>query len=296
MYYSRRVTNSYLKTIAILPILLNLFSRVLYARVEGYLFRDQSVDQAGFKPGFSCDDHLFTVTMVYEKRREWNIPVWCAAIDYKNAFDRVDHLYLWQAMEDASVPWQYIDVLRRLYSNQTGVVIADKQSRGFKILRGTKQGDSISPPLFNAVLERIMKKIKPLWKREKPGLDLGDGHCLQNLRFADDVLLFGTSLKQVERMINTNLVEESVKAGLQLHPGKANVLGNVRKRRGYNCKQQMLINALLSRCQNSWAEQDIWVGFLPSEVFVTLKSIIESRRHGADFTVSEKSYAPKTFR
>ena len=194
------------------------------------------------------------------------------------------------------MPLQYIHVLRRLYSNQTGVVIAYKQSRGFKILRGTKQGHPISPPLFNAVLERIMKKIKPLWKREKPGLDLGDGHCLQNLRFADDVLLFGTSLKQVERMINTNLVEESVKAGLQLHPGKANVLGNVRKRRGYNCKQQMLINALLSRCQNSWAEQDIWVGFLPSEVFVTLKSIIESRRHGADFTVSEKSYAPKTFR
>ena len=47
------------RPIAVLPILYKLFSRVLLERIKLALSQAQSVDQAGFKSGFSCDDHIF---------------------------------------------------------------------------------------------------------------------------------------------------------------------------------------------------------------------------------------------
>ena len=70
--------------------------------------------------------------------------------------------------------------------------------------------------------------------QKKLGLPI-DQVYLQNLRFADDVLLVGTSLKQIELMLN-DLAVESVQAGLEIHQGKTKVLSNVTKRRGYNRK------------------------------------------------------------
>ena len=56
------------RPISILPILLKLFSRVLCARIANILSKAQTLDQAGFRPGYSCDDHLFALTMLYEKK------------------------------------------------------------------------------------------------------------------------------------------------------------------------------------------------------------------------------------
>ena len=154
------------RPISILPILLKLFSRVLYSRIEVFLAKTQSVDQAGFKSNFSCDDHMFTVTMLHEKSREWNIPIWIAAIDFKKAFDTVEHFYLWEALGSADVPKQCIDTLRKLYRHEVGMVVADRESRAFEITRGTKQGDPISPQLFNVVLERVMSRLKPVWQKD----------------------------------------------------------------------------------------------------------------------------------
>ena len=75
------------RPISILPILLKLFSRVIHARINSNLDAAQSVDQAGFRSGFACDDHLFSVTMLAEKAKEWNTPLWIVAIDFKKAFD-----------------------------------------------------------------------------------------------------------------------------------------------------------------------------------------------------------------
>ena len=58
------------RPISILPILLKLFSRVLLARIGAKLTEAQSPDQAGFRHSYGCDDHLFALTMLYEKCHE----------------------------------------------------------------------------------------------------------------------------------------------------------------------------------------------------------------------------------
>ena len=45
------------RPITLLPILYKLFSRILYMRIGTTLALAQAVDQAGFRSGYSCDDH-----------------------------------------------------------------------------------------------------------------------------------------------------------------------------------------------------------------------------------------------
>ena len=78
------------RPIAILPIVYKLFSRILCERVKGMLNGAQTCDQAGFRSGYSCDDHLFAITMMIEISLEWNQPLWVAAIDFKRHLIRLN--------------------------------------------------------------------------------------------------------------------------------------------------------------------------------------------------------------
>ena len=169
-----------------------------------------------------------------EKAAEWNTHLWIAAVDFKKAFDCVEHFAIWDALRELGVPEQYVEVLAALYQGQTGVVCEDRDSRKFEIGRGTKQGDPVSPKIFNAVLEVVFRRLKERWEKRKWGLRMHatwPTRWLTNLRFADDVMLTATTLPQLEKMLG-DLAEEARKAGLELHFGKTKILSNMQVRRG----------------------------------------------------------------
>eukprot|EP00973_Karenia_brevis_P060162 8371484-Karenia_brevis.AAC.1 len=124
------------RPITLLPIMYKLFSRILRARVQQVLEEAQSPDQAGFRSGYSCDDHLLTMVLLLENCDEFNLPLWACALDYQKAFDTVSHADLWKALEEQGVPVSYIVVLQKLYSNQIGRVMGKAISKPFAIRRG----------------------------------------------------------------------------------------------------------------------------------------------------------------
>ena len=75
------------RPICIIPILYKLFSRVICGRIQERLLAEQCPDQAGFRAGYNCDDHLFATTLLAEKCNEFNVPLWTATLDFKKAFD-----------------------------------------------------------------------------------------------------------------------------------------------------------------------------------------------------------------
>ena len=97
--------------------------------------------------------------------KEYSFPLPVAAVDFKTAFDSINHGSLWQALHEQDVPGLYIQLLQNLYDHQKGFVQNDKTSIAFNIERGTKQGDPISPILFNACLEKVMRAAKERWKK-----------------------------------------------------------------------------------------------------------------------------------
>ena len=72
-------------------------------------------------------------------------------------------------------------------------------SEKFSIQRGVRQGDVLSPLLFNAVLEDAIRKWK--LKLTNEGLRLGQDTRLTNLRYADDLMIFATSRVEFVSML-----------------------------------------------------------------------------------------------
>ena len=93
----------------------------------------------------------------------------------------------------------YVRLLQRLYNHQDGTVLTDKESDLFPIKRRTKQDHPLSSLLFNTVLQFSLEGDVKRWQEKQKGIRLSDKteDCLTNLRFADDVLLFSTSLERI---------------------------------------------------------------------------------------------------
>ena len=64
-----------------------------------------------------------------------------------------------EALREQGLPEGYARVCRRLYRGQKGVVMTSVLSKIFDIVRGTKQGDPMSPKLFNAALQKAMRPM-----------------------------------------------------------------------------------------------------------------------------------------
>ena len=88
--------------------------------------------------------------------------------------------------------------------------ISDK----FPTRRGVRQGNTLSPSMFNAGLEQMFKELD--W--EERGINI-NGERLNHLRFADDIVVIGHSPKDLEVMIN-ELQEKSNKLGLRINMKK----------------------------------------------------------------------------
>ncbi|KAE9415501.1 hypothetical protein Angca_005176, partial [Angiostrongylus cantonensis] len=79
---------------------------------------------------------------------------------------------------------------------------------------GVRQGDTISPKLFSAALQWIMKSLD--W--DEKGIRI-DGKFLSNLRFAGEIAIFARSTSEAEMMIN-ELTKAGKKIGLRINRKK----------------------------------------------------------------------------
>ena len=168
------------------------------------------------------------VYRVLEQRcREWGVPLYISTIDFTKAFESIKHSALWKSLSFYCVKPSYVRLLQRLYSQQEGTVLTDKESEVFSIKRGTKQGDPLSSLLFNTVLQYSLEEDLKRWQEKRKGIKLSDAteDCLTNLRFADDVLLFSTSLDKLRDML-CEFKTSTEAVGLGIHPDKTKILSN----------------------------------------------------------------------
>ena len=125
---------------------------------------------------------------------------------------------LWEALRRQNTSYQLVWILQSLCHNQTGVVRDGADDRKFDLFSGVRQGCVLSPRLFCAALELTMCE----WRAANPqaGMDLGDDMLrLLDVRFADDVRIFGTTKEEVQNLLDS-LVRHLAAAGLKLNTSK----------------------------------------------------------------------------
>jgi hypothetical protein len=108
------------------------------------------------------------------------------------------------------------------YETYSKVRIGKHLSETFPIQNGLKQGDALSPLLFNFALEYAVRKIQ----ENQVGLKLNGTHQL--LAYTDDVNLLGDSVDTIRKNTETS-IDASKEVGLEINVEKTKYMLEINK-------------------------------------------------------------------
>jgi len=135
----------------------------------------------------------------------------------------MDHNKLWKILKEFGIPDYLTCVLRNLYAGQEATVRTGHGTTDwFQTGKGVRQGWILSPCLFNLYAEYIMRNA---------GLDEAQaeiktaGRNLNNLRYADDIILKAESEEELKGLL-MKVKEESEKVGLKFNIQKTKIMSS----------------------------------------------------------------------
>jgi Reverse transcriptase (RNA-dependent DNA polymerase) len=206
--------------ISLLSVPGKVFTKVLQKRMKRRVEEALAEEQAGFRPGRGTVDQIFAIRQIVEKYVEHNRPCYFNFIDFKQAFDSVWQEGLWQCLRMHGVQEKLIRLIKGIYDKSAAAVRLDHGlTEWFKTTIGVRQGCTLSPDLFNLVLEAVMRLAL---EKEEEGLKLC-GRVVNNLRFADDINLMAETTSGLQR-ITDRVSEQGERLGLVINSSKTKVM------------------------------------------------------------------------
>lgn len=145
-----------------------------------------------------------------------------ACVDLSKAFDTVSHAAIHKTLEELGLPQEFRNYVRAVYDNARTVLQASSGSEvsSIKIGRGVRQGDPLSPLLFNLVVDRALGILS-----EDVGYKLGD-RLVNALGYADDIVLLSSTKVGLQENL-TRLHAAFARNGLSINAKKTGVLSMV---------------------------------------------------------------------
>jgi hypothetical protein len=197
-------------------------AKVLDRLLDKHLERHMGLNDAqfGFRPKLSTESAILCLRQTVQYYTARNTPVYACFLDLTRAFDLVNYSVLWHKMEtDTDIPPDIITIFKYWYGNQNNVVRwAGECSDPYRLEVGVRQGGLSSPRLFNLYMNRLIGELSST----NVGCHV-DGVCLNNLSYADDMVLLSPSINGLRRLLQ--ICEEYVAAqGLRYNVKKSEVL------------------------------------------------------------------------
>lgn len=197
------------RPITLLSCLGKVFTAILNDRIAKYLDENNIIDscQAGFRKGFSTIDNLFILQSLIDIAKVNKTKLYCAFIDFKQAFDKVWRSGLWRKLLNNNVNGKCFRFITNMYSNiKSRIKTAEGASAFFPCQTGVRQGENLSPLLFSIYLNDLKSYLDD---HNAPGVkcELNDENIsvffkLFILLFADDTVLFGNSSDELQNTLS----------------------------------------------------------------------------------------------
>lgn len=153
-------------------------------------------------------------------------------VDFKKAYDSVDRPALLAILRELGLDQKTHNLIQQtLHNTRSRVKFRGILSESFEIKTGVRQGDGLSPLLFNCALEKVIRE----WRKElarqgvASGISLGhkrDGLTVDCLAFADDLALLSNSIEISVKQLNV-LRQQAAKVGLQVSLEKTQYFTNI---------------------------------------------------------------------
>ena len=119
-------------------------------------------------------------------------------IDYSKAFNSVNHIQMFNLLNNMGFPRHIVALIQALYEKQSAIVRWNgSHTKPFFIEKDVRQGCILSPLLFCAYTEQVMREAEIT---ESGGV-IG-GRLISNLRYADDTALCGKSPQEINNIVH----------------------------------------------------------------------------------------------
>ena len=97
-----------------MPAISKIISKVILDRIKDHLYSTIDREQAGFRPGSSCVDHINTVRLIIGQSAEYRSDLHLVFVDFEKAFDSMNREVLWMALRRRGIPSKIQSVITSL--------------------------------------------------------------------------------------------------------------------------------------------------------------------------------------
>ena len=141
------------------------------------------------------------------------------SIDSEKAFNKIWHPFMIKTLQKMGIKGNYLNIVKSMYDKLTANNILNSEKlKAFPLRSGTKQGCSLSPLLFNIVLEVLATAIRE--EKEIKGIQIGKEE-VKFSPFADDMILYIENPKDSIRILLELISEFSKVSGNKINIQKS---------------------------------------------------------------------------
>jgi hypothetical protein len=182
---------SHYRPISLIHAFGKLVSKILALRLQPHIDELISPCQSAFISGRNIQDNFLYVQNVAKQYHKSKTPTLLLKLDIAKAFDTVSWTYIIDMLEARGFPLSWRDWISLLFrSASSRALVNGVPGREIHHQRGLRQGDSLSPFLFDLALEPLHRLLEIA---TNTGIisKLKGKHCTLRASFyADDVALF----------------------------------------------------------------------------------------------------------
>ena len=142
--------------IALLSIPSEVFCIVLTSRITEVVDKKLRQEQAGFRKGIGCIDHIFVLGNILEQCHEWQRKLLVNFVDFEKAFDSLHRDNLWEMFRNYGIPSKIVQLIKQFYTNFSCTINSEADT-SFLVKSGVRQGCAMSSVLFIIAIDWVMR-------------------------------------------------------------------------------------------------------------------------------------------
>ncbi|CAJ2644149.1 unnamed protein product [Trifolium pratense] len=183
------------RPICLIGCLYKILSKILAARLKRVLGKLISGCQSAFLPGRQIMDGVVVLNELIDlaKRRKDECMIF--KVDFERAYDTVSWNYLQRMMKTMGFAEGWLKWMKAcIFESSMSVLVNGSPTADFKVSKGLRQGDPLSPFLFLIAAEGLTGLVnKAVDIGRFHGFKVKENIQFQILQFADDTVLVGES-------------------------------------------------------------------------------------------------------